>query len=663
MDATALNPPVAPANDPPEPPGAPRDSEMEFRAFFEVASVGLIQVDPRNGRILRNNQKFSDITGYSADELAGIAFSTLTHPDDRLKDWELFSRAARGETPDYRNEKRYVRKDGSTVWVRINASFIRGPDGRPYRTAAICEDISESKRVEAALRQSEELLQRIGAIAKIGAWELDLRTQKPHWSLETFRIHEIEPFVDLPYDEAIQFYPPEARSLVESAIRCARENGTAWDLEVPLISAKGRTLWVRVLGSVLTENGIPVKLRGAIQDITAQKLVEADKDRLAELNLHHQKSESLSRMAGAVAHHFNNQLQAVMGNIELVVSDLPPGSDTARGLFAAMGAARKAAEMSGLMLTYLGQQRAAVETVDLCDVAEEALRRLKDGQPPHIVVESVLPAPGPAIRANSMEIQGIISKLMINAWEAIGPKKGVVRVAIQTVTADQISSGTRAPVGWEPSDPEYARLEVSDTGVGIKSDVIEQIFDPFYSTKFLGRGLGLSIVLGTVRSLHGVITVASNPGRGTVFRIYLPLSLSTPRPRSVTSATPSQPPRRATILVVENEPEVRVFTTLALSQSGHTVLAASNGAEAVTLFRQSADAVDCVVCDVTMPGMSGWETLSALRQLKPGIPVILVSGHREEQVMAESNAERPQCFLQKPYGKQALYEAVQKVLT
>jgi len=635
---------------------------MEFRAFFEVASVGLIQVDPRNGRILRNNQKFSEITGYSNEELDGMEICTLTHPDDRLRDWEIFSRAARGETPDYRNEKRYVRKDGSTVWVRLNASFIRGDDGLAYRTAAICEDISERKQAEEALRQSEDLLQRIGAIARIGAWELDLRTLKFHWSLETCHIHEIDPSGILAYDEAIRFYPPEARMLVESAIRRAREHGTSLDLEVPFITAKGRSLWVRIQGSVLMENGSPVKLRGSIQDITAQKLAEADKDHLAELNLHHQKSESLSRMAGAVAHHFNNQLQAVMGNIELVAGDLPPGSGAARGLFEAMNAARKAAEMSGLMLTYLGQRRAAVETLDLSDVAEEALRRLQEGQPPQIVVESVLPSPGPAISANSKEIQGIINKLVINACEAIAPRNGVIRVAIQKVPADQIPSANRAPVEWQPSAPEYACLEITDTGDGIKPDAMDKIFDPFYSTKFIGRGLGLSIVLGTVRSLHGAITVESEPGRGTVFRTYLPLSQSTPRPRSVTSASPSQSSRKATILVVEDEPGVRGFTTLALSQSGHTVLAAATGSEAVRLFRQRADQIDCVVCDVTMPEMNGWETLTALRELKQGIPVILVSGHPEEQVMNEGVAERPQYFLQKPYSKRALGEAVQRVL-
>ena len=635
---------------------------MNFRAFFEVASVGLIQVDPTDGRILRNNQKFGEITGYSDEELAALTFSELTHPDDRLKDWEVFSRAARGETPDYRNEKRYVRKDGSTVWVRLNAAFIRGTDGRPYRTVAICEDISERKEAEAALHQSEELLQRIGAMAKIGAWELDLRTLKPHWSLETYRIHEVDPSRIISYEEAIHFYPPEARILVESALRRAQENGTPWGLEVPFTTAKGRSLWVRIQGSVLMENGIPVKLRGALHDITDQKLVEADKDRLAELNLHHQKSESLSRMAGAVAHHFNNQLQAVMGNIELVVGDLPRGSHAARGLFEAMDAARKAAEMSSLMLTYLGQQKAAVETLDLSEVAEEALRRLQDGQPPRVIVDSDLPSPGPAISANAKQVQGIINRLMINAWEAIGPRNGVVRVAIRKVPADQIPAVNRAPIEWQPSDPEYACLEITDSGGGIKPGVMEKIFDPFYSTKFVGRGLGLSIALGTVRSLHGAITVESEPGRGTVFRIFLPLSHSAPRPRAGTSEPPSYTPREATILVVEDEPGVRVFTTLALTQSGHTVLAASDGTEALRLFLQRAEQIDCVVCDVTMPEMSGWETLTALRELKPGIPVILVSGHREEQVMAENVAERPQFFLQKPYGKRALCDAVQKVL-
>ncbi len=769
-------------------------SDQEAAAFFAMASVGMVQVDPDSGRILRCNQKFCDITGYSAEELLELSISQLTHPEDRVQDWECFGRAVRGETPHYLNEKRYCRKDGTVVWVRFNASFLRDGGGRALRTAAVCEDVTARKqaelalqesedfntsvlnsivdhlavldasgtivavneawkrfalengapdlaahsvglsyrasctgapgdssasqtaeglravlagerpnfqldypchssdrerwfhlritplkgrrggaivshtdithrnRAEAALRESEDLLQRIGEIAKVGAWELDLRTHQVTWSQETCRIHEVDTWDAPTFENAVRFYPPDAQPVLLAAIARATEHGMPWDLELPLITARGRPIWVRVQGSALWENGRVVKLGGAFHDITERRQVETEKNRLALVNQHLEKAESLGRMAGAIAHHYNNQLQAVIGNIDLALSDLPPTSSLALSMGEAMRSARKAAEMSGLMLTYLGQHTEATEPLDLGEITEGALDRLSQRSPPHIPLLSDLPSPGPSIRGNSKQFQHVLSQLLTNAWEAIGTNAGTVRVSVKTVAACDLPSANRAPISWRPSAADYACLEVADTGCGIEPQTMDKIFDPFFSTKFVGRGLGLPVVLGVVRAWQGAVSVESAPGRGSTFRLYFPRSL-TPAPRRRNQAPVArQPDRRAKVLVVDDEPAVREFAMLALTKAGHTVTAAANGLEAAHTFAKDAGAFDCVICDVTMPGMNGWETLTALRRLRHGVPVILMSGHREEHVMAAGTSERPHAFLQKPYDTQELCQTLRHVL-
>jgi PAS domain S-box-containing protein len=502
-------------------------SETEFRSLFETGALGMAQANPHTGRFLRVNEKMCLLTGYSREELLALSIRDLTHPDDRAADGKLFQRVIKGAQPDYQLEKRYLRKDGTQLWVRVNVAVVRNTQGRPLHTMATIEDITARKRTEA---------------------------------------------------EQVQL---EAR---------------AWQL---------------------------------------------------------QKAESLGRMAGAIAHHFNNQLQVVAGNLELV--GIPKDAGTAECLDAALQATRQAIKISRLMLTYLGQTTEAHIALDLSELCRQSLPLIQSATP--VVVQSALAEPGPVIRANAQQLQQMLTNLITNAAESGGASRGAVRLFVKTVSAQEIPAAQRFPLDWQPQAQDYVCLGVADAGCGIAPENLEKIFDPFFSSKFTGRGLGLPVVLGLVRVHHGCITVESEPGQGSTFQLFFP-ALSR-------AALPPAQPRPApgfagggTVLLVDDEEPVRKLTTTMLTRLGFTVLTAADGCAAVEVFRQHQAAIRCVLTDLTMPGMDGWATLAALRALRAELPVILSSGYDETNALAGAGAERPQAFLSKPYTVAALREAL-----
>jgi len=272
------------------------------------------------------------------------------------------------------------------------------------------------------------------------------------------------------------------------------------------------------------ERGAPTGMVVIVRDVTQRKQAEVERQKLEAQNRQLLKAESLTRMAGAIAHHFNNQLQAVTMGLDLALGEMPRNSEAAEFISEARRSAHRAAEMSSLMLTYLGHSVVTPEPLDISKTCKQDLVLLRAVMPRHVALKLDLPAHGPSIQADPKQIENILRNMMTNAWEACGTAPSVIHLTVKTLPAAKISGTHRFPVDFQPQDKAHACLEVRDSGCGIPEKEIEKIFDPFYSTKFLGRGLGLAVVLGIVRALDGVITVGSEPGQGSVFQVFLPLS-------------------------------------------------------------------------------------------------------------------------------------------
>ncbi len=519
--------------------------------------------------------------------------------------------------------------------------------------------VTEHKQAVVALRESEERFRRsfeghsavmliidpaTGNIVDANASAVDFYG----WSIEEIRKMRIQE-INLLSPETVQSVIEEVESsnAIRFEFRHRRADGSIRDVEV--YSNK-----IELTGKA--------HLYSIIHDITERKQGEEQKERLEAQNRQLQKSESLGVMAGAIAHHFNNQLGAVMGNLEMALEDLPRDAAPVKSLLtAAMQSAEKAAEVSGEMLMYLGQTTGIHTPLDLSETCRQSLPMLQTTAPKSITLTADLPSLGPTISANANQILQVLTNLATNAWEAIDENQGSIGLTVKMVSPADISAAHRFPIGWQQQDLTYACLEVTDTGCGIADEDIDKVFDPFFSSKFAGRGLGLPVVLGIVKAHDGIVTVESEVGQGSSFRVFLPVSAEEARQPAKTAQTLARE-GSGTVLLVEDEEILRNMAATMLMRLGYTVLAAKDGVEAVEMFQKHLDEIRCVVSDLTMPRMNGWQTLAALRNLSPDIPVILSSGYNEAQVLLGDHPERPQVFLHKPYQKAALQEALAKAM-
>jgi CheY-like chemotaxis protein len=536
-------------------------------------------------------------------------------------------------------------------------------------------ELAERKRVETSLRKSESALMEAQRVAHIGNWHWDAMTDVIWWSEELYRIYNKNPGSQPPkYEEDQKNYTPESAAQLTTVVDKAVQTGEPYKIVLELNSNAGPRRWVEARGEAICDaSGQIVGLRGTVQDITDRKQAEAEKAELVAQNQQLQKSESLGRMAGAIAHHFNNQLYAMMGNLEMAMDDLPRGADISETLAEALQAARKSAEVSRLMLTYLGQTPGNQEPIDMSEACRQSLTLLQAAAPKGALINADFPSSGPVIRADTNQMHQILTNLVTNAWESIADNRGTIGLTVKTVSHEDIPTSKRFPIDWQPLNPVYACLEVSDTGCGIANKDIEKLFDPFFTTKFTGRGLGLPVVIGIVKAHGGGVTVESEPGRGSVFRIFFPVSTEElpiqhdlpAMPEALLTgkaAKSSKIESGGTVLLIEDEDSVRNMAKKMLTCLGYVVIEAKDGVEAVDVFKQHQNEILCVLSDLTMPRMNGWETLAALRKLSPDIPVILSSGYDKAKVMAEEHTEIPSAFLGKPYQLKGLRETISRVL-
>lgn len=415
-------------------------------------------------------------------------------------------------------------------------------------------------------------------------------------------------------------------------------------------------------GLIRGAQGQPSRLVFVARDITERKQEEWEKAELETRNRQLQKAESLSRMAGAISHHFNNKFQSVMANLELMEGRLTK-TDSEIFLSRARKATEQASEVSRLMMAYLGQTSHEHAPLAQAELYRSSLPLLKGTLPPQVTLSAHLPSPSPLIRGNRDQLQQVLINLVTNAWEAMEDKGGKIRLTFGVCPPSDIPSVRRVPIGWHPQATAYTCLEVSDTGPGIAEADLERLFDPFFSTRLTGRGMGLPVVLGIVQAHGGGLSVESRPGQGSTFRVYLPVCDNAAlHPAGTAVPSIGANGSGGTLLLVDDDVALLESTHDLLEMKGFSVLTAKDGIEAIEVFQAHRKEICCVITDLTMPRLDGWGTLAALRQLDPSLPVILTSGYDLTELMAREHPEGPQAFLGKPYGFKQLEEAVATAL-
>jgi two-component system cell cycle sensor histidine kinase/response regulator CckA len=443
---------------------------------------------------------------------------------------------------------------------------------------------------------------------------------------------------------------PDDRDRCYTSYCSAFDARRIYQTECRLRRAEGEYRWVLATGRPRFESsGAFAGYVGSCTDIT-------DVKRTQEEALARQKLESLGVLAGGIAHDFNNLLGGIVMNSELVLSELQGGSPAAEGVASIRNVAVRAAEIVGQMMAYAGQEDAVFEPVDLSRLLNELLEFLKVSISKRATLRVTLSEKLRTVRANSAQLRQVVLNLITNASEALGEQEGIISVAVTQVKSDE-----SAPT---VSRGDYVRLGISDTGCGMTEETQSKIFDPFFSTKFPGRGMGLAAVKGIVRRHGGTINVRSAPGQGSLFEILLPCS-SEPAPEGHNLAAPATAGEVVSVdgavLIVEDEDTLRHPASKMLRREGFTVIEASDGRTGLDRFRASAAEIAVVLLDVTLPGLSGREVLSELRRIQPNVKVIVTSAYSQEQAHTTLGGQQPWLYIRKPYQLNELTGLLRKV--
>ncbi len=425
--------------------------------------------------------------------------------------------------------------------------------------------------------------------------------------------------------------------------------------EVPITRKGDGTTYISAINTPIPGKKLMVSI---VWDVTDRKRAEEAKVSLERQVQQAQKMESLGVLAGGIAHDFNNILMAVLGHAELALDEISPMSPARRSITEITTAARRAADLCRQMLAYAGKASFALERVGLRDLVEEMAHLLKTAISKKAILNLNLERGLPPIEADPSQIRQIVMNLLINASEAIGDRSGVITVSVGATRCDEeYLRKTELHDGLSPG--LYVHLEIADTGSGMDAETRSRIFEPFFSTKFTGRGLGLAAVLGIVRAHKGALKVYSEPGKGTTFKMLFP---ALPEREDAARSRESSPLAgwrgKGTILLVDDEESLIALGARMLEHLGFTVLTAADGLQAVDSYRERGKEIDLVLMDLTMPHMDGAEAFGELRRLNPDIRVVLASGYSHEDVASRFAGKGLAGVLQKPYTLAKLRESL-----
>ena len=434
-------------------------------------------------------------------------------------------------------------------------------------------------------------------------------------------------------------------------------------VETTFITKDGREVVVEGNCNCRIERGMPVATRGIFRDITEKKIEEKARQELEEHMQQLQKLESLGLMAGGIAHDFNNLLMGILGFAELILMREKPDKNIASYVKNIEQAARRAAELTNQMLAYSGHGRYKVDYLDLSRVIAESQFLLGATVSRKVQLEYDLQDDLPLVEADVDQIRQMLVNLVTNANEAIGDKAGLISITTGTrfVDSEYLKS---TYINEELPEGQYVFMEVRDTGHGIKKENLSRIFDPFFTTKFTGRGLGLAAVLGIVRGHHGVIRVDSTPDEGTVITVLLPAheSIESRKIQEEQESLAADMKPTCSVLLVEDEPTVRLVAKLMIEDLGYRVIEARDGREGYDSFVRNRDEICLVITDMLMSGINGMELIKKIRESGSEVPVILSSGYNKEDIVSQMEEKELAGFIHKPYKEAQLHRLIKKIM-
>ena len=625
-----------------------RESEERFRAIFEHAAVGIARIS-MDGKWLMVNQRLCAILGYTQAELLERTFHEITPAEDLDGSFTGREALLAGDREIYALEKRYLRKDGSLVWTRVSVSLVRDASGNPDYFLSVIEDISERKQAEQALVRLATAVEQAAESIVITDTEGTIQ------------------YVNPVFERTTGYTRDEIIGQNSRLLKSGKQDPTFY---ADLWETIGRgEVWAghftnrKKDGSLYEEEATISPVRDASGNLV--NFVAVKRDVTKEVGLENQlmqaqKMEAIGTLAGGVAHDFNNLLTVILGYSQFGLGRLATSDPLYGDIQEIEKAGLRAAALTSQLLAFSRKQVFQPRILDLNVLVTDLKKMLIRLIGEDIDLTAVLDLEVGSVKADPGQLQQVIMNLAVNARDAM-PNGGKLTIEIGNVDL----STEYASQHIEATPGAYVMIAISDTGCGMDEETRSHIFEPFFTTKEFGRGtgLGLSTVYGIVKQSGGFISVYSEPGRGTTFKVYLPRVADLTEKEDLRLTPLSLPHGDETLLLVEDEAAVRELAARVLRDHGYTVLEASDPAEAfLAIDHLAADEVQLLVTDVVMPQMNGRDLAEQLAALRPDLRVLYVSGYTDRAIVHHGVLDEGTPFLQKPFTAEALVRKVREVL-
>jgi len=640
------------------------ESEERYRALVESAPDAIFAVDGE-GTVLAVNPAAARLLGLSREAAVGGSLRDLFPSEEaerRIGIMRHIYGTKRQVTATYQEPYPGV----GLRWFNAILSPVFDAQGEVRCVLGVARDITEQVEAEEALRRSERRYALATAAGKVAVWDWDVRTREVHdvaglMGMLGYGPDELD---QLPADWE-ELRHPDDRAAAGAATRPVHEGAAdEFAFEQRLLHRDGSYRWVFTRGEAFRDEcGRVVRMVGTNTDITEQKRAQDERQEIAARLQQAERLESLGVLAGGVAHDFSNLLTGLLGNLSLARRRLPQASPAHPYLQRVESAASQAAELAENMLAYSGRGLMQCAPLPMSELLLEALDFAAVSLPEGVELEVRVPAGLPPVLGEAAQLRGVVLNLIGNAAEAVGPAGGAIAVEATVVEADRARLARTYVDDSLPEGP-YLSVVVSDPGPGMDAETLGRVFDPFFTTKPNGRGLGLAYALGVVRAHRGAIEVRSAPGEGSVFEVLLPVAFE-PAEGNLARAPASEAACTiggGTVLLAEDEALVRAAAVGALEEAGLTVLPASNGRQALELFKERAAEIDAVLLDLAMPEADGLAVLREVRRLRPDVPVIIASAYNGDAAAARLQETGPARFLRKPYRSEELVAHVREVM-
>ena len=640
-----------------------RDTQISLTKTIVESIPQAVFWKDRNGVFLGCNHQFAkDANCSSPEEVIGKTDYDLPWTKEESDSFrEIDRRIMESGEPLLNFEEKHTRASGEVRWLYVSKVPLRDRDGNIIGVLGTYGDITEIKRAQEIIKYNEQLLNSIMQTTPFGV--IFVRNQVIEWCNDRicqvlgYSKEEMIGKSTRTYYETEEEFNRVGKELYKDLVGY----NTSW-VETKWKSKNGEWIDIRINAALRNPQCPEDGIVAGIIDIREQKKFEQQREQMQERIHQLQKIQSLETLAGGVAHDFNNLLMAIIGSAELALHEVPEIS-VARGyLNSIIIAGKKGSELAQQMLSYAGRKKLLTNRVNLNKMIGEMVQIIQSSISKKVVLKLDLAEQIPLVEGDITQLSQIIMNLVINANEAIGNKSGVIIIRTSASLCDSKYLDTLFLPG-ELKEGLYVVIEVIDTGCGMDEETKKHIFEPFYTTKFTGRGLGLASVLGIIKSHHGGIKLYSEKGKGTAFKIFLPAIEWMEEKDTAFTEEKKELRYEGKFILAEDEDTVRAITQRMLEYLGFEVLSAVDGREAIQLFKEHKDDIKCVLLDLTMPHVDGIEACIEMKKIKEEIPIILTSGYPHEQIATKTNIELFSNYIQKPFHFDGLKEIIQQVLS